>query len=40
MTVGSRHWGNWWDGRGMLGVKLYEFAVYADQKQVGVIHKE
>jgi len=34
MTVGSRHWGNWWDGRGILNVKLYEFAVYADQNQM------
>jgi len=34
MTVGSRHWGRWWDGGGVLNVKLYEFAVYIDQPQV------
>eukprot|EP00210_Caulerpa_lentillifera_P000051 g49.t1 len=34
MTVGSRHWGRWWDGRGVLGVKLYDFAVYIDESQM------
>lgn len=34
MTVGSRTWGNWWDGRGLLNVKIYDFAIYADKKQV------
>jgi len=34
LTVGSRHWGNWWDGRGLLRVKIYDFAIYVDGRQV------
>ncbi|EFJ47029.1 hypothetical protein VOLCADRAFT_121023 [Volvox carteri f. nagariensis] len=32
LAVGSRQWGSggWWDGRGLLRVKIYDFAVYAD----------
>ncbi|GMH36673.1 hypothetical protein BSKO_04546 [Bryopsis sp. KO-2023] len=33
ITVGSRTWGNWWDGRGLLKVKIYDFAIYADKHQ-------
>lgn len=32
-TVGCRYWGNWLDGRGLLKVKVYEFAVYMDAEQ-------
>lgn len=35
LTVGTRHWGNWWDGRGLLKVKIYDFALYIDGQQVG-----
>lgn len=34
LTVGTRHWGNWWDGRGLLKVKIYDFALYVDGQQV------
>lgn len=34
-TVGCRYWGNWFDGRGLLKVKVYEFALYMDAEQVG-----
>jgi hypothetical protein len=27
-------WDNWWDGRGLLRVKIYEFAIYVDGEQV------
>jgi hypothetical protein len=37
LTVGCRHWGNWWDGRGLLRVKIYDFAIYIDGQQVGCI---
>ncbi|KAG2428796.1 hypothetical protein HXX76_011496 [Chlamydomonas incerta] len=32
LATGSRQWGSssWWDGRSMLKVKIYDFAVYAD----------
>ncbi|GIL66778.1 hypothetical protein Vafri_20287 [Volvox africanus] len=32
LAVGSRQWGSggWWDGRGLLRVKIYDFAIYAD----------
>ncbi|GIL78039.1 hypothetical protein Vretimale_7397 [Volvox reticuliferus] len=32
LAVGSRQWGSggWWDGRGFLRVKIYDFAIYAD----------
>ncbi|GLI63422.1 hypothetical protein VaNZ11_006390, partial [Volvox africanus] len=32
LAVGSRQWGGggWWDGRGLLRVKIYDFAIYAD----------
>lgn len=32
LAVGSRQWGSggWWDGRSLLKVKIYDFAVYAD----------
>lgn len=30
LTVGSRRWGNWWDGRGLLKIKIYDFAIYVD----------
>ncbi|KAF6255920.1 hypothetical protein COO60DRAFT_164720 [Scenedesmus sp. NREL 46B-D3] len=33
LTVGSRNWGNWWDGRGLLRVKIYDFAIYVDGEQ-------
>ncbi|GBF98556.1 hypothetical protein Rsub_11886 [Raphidocelis subcapitata] len=33
VAVGHRHWGNWWDGRGLLKVKIYDFAVYADARE-------
>eukprot|EP01023_Acetabularia_acetabulum_P047784 TRINITY_DN503_c0_g1_i2.p2 TRINITY_DN503_c0_g1~~TRINITY_DN503_c0_g1_i2.p2 ORF type:complete len:330 (+),score=31.13 TRINITY_DN503_c0_g1_i2:94-1083(+) len=35
-AVGKRQWGsgNWWDGRNMLNVDLYDFALYLDSKQV------
>lgn len=33
LTVGTRHWGNWWDGRGLLGVRLYDFAIYIDGQE-------
>eukprot|EP01025_Chloroclados_australasicus_P062631 TRINITY_DN8227_c0_g1_i1.p1 TRINITY_DN8227_c0_g1~~TRINITY_DN8227_c0_g1_i1.p1 ORF type:complete len:372 (-),score=8.16 TRINITY_DN8227_c0_g1_i1:549-1532(-) len=35
-AVGKRQWGsgNWWDGRNMLKVDLYDFALYLDSKQV------
>ena len=36
VAVGTRHWGNWWDGRGLLRIKLYDFAVYLNQGQAGV----
>jgi hypothetical protein len=34
LTVGTRNWGNWWDGRGLLRVKIYDFAIYVDGEQV------
>jgi hypothetical protein len=34
LTVGCRNWGNWWDGRGLLRVKIYDFAIYVDGEQV------
>jgi hypothetical protein len=34
LTVGCHNWGNWWDGRGLLRVKIYNFAIYVDRKQV------
>eukprot|EP00210_Caulerpa_lentillifera_P003834 g3662.t1 len=34
MTVGSRHWGQSGDGRGVIRIKLYEFAVYFDPNQM------
>lgn len=34
LTVGTRLWGNWWDGRGLLRVKIYDFAIYVDSQQV------
>ncbi|CAD7699564.1 unnamed protein product [Ostreobium quekettii] len=33
-TVGCRYWGNWLDGRGLLKVKVYEFAIYMDKDQM------
>eukprot|EP00198_Chlamydomonas_reinhardtii_P008959 XP_001698296.1 predicted protein [Chlamydomonas reinhardtii] len=32
LATGSRQWGSssWWDGRSMLKVKIYDFALYAD----------
>ncbi|GFR44649.1 hypothetical protein Agub_g5939 [Astrephomene gubernaculifera] len=33
LAVGSRQWGNsgsWWDGRSLLRVKIYDFAIYAN----------
>eukprot|EP01024_Parvocaulis_polyphysoides_P016744 TRINITY_DN17438_c0_g1_i2.p1 TRINITY_DN17438_c0_g1~~TRINITY_DN17438_c0_g1_i2.p1 ORF type:complete len:274 (+),score=17.06 TRINITY_DN17438_c0_g1_i2:519-1340(+) len=35
-AVGKRQWGSgqWWDGRNMLNVDLYDFAIYLDSKQV------
>lgn len=33
VTVGNRQWGNWWDGRGLLKVKIYDFAIYADARE-------
>jgi hypothetical protein len=36
LTVGTRHWGNWWDGRGLLRVRIYDFAVYVDAAEVRV----
>jgi hypothetical protein len=36
LTVGCRNWGNWWDGRGLLRVKIYDFAIYVDGEQVRV----
>lgn len=35
-TVGARFWGNWFDGRGLLRVKVYEFAIYIDRQQAQV----
>ncbi|KAK9867336.1 hypothetical protein WJX84_003668 [Apatococcus fuscideae] len=34
LSIGCRNWGNWWDGRSLLRVKLYDFAVYMDGKQI------
>ena len=34
MTVGTRMWGSWWDGRALLRVRIYDFAVYMDREQV------
>lgn len=33
IAIGSRQWGNWWDGRGLLKVRIYDFAVYVDPAQ-------
>ncbi|KAK9830556.1 hypothetical protein WJX72_012447 [[Myrmecia] bisecta] len=33
VSVGSRQWGSWWDGRALLRVKIYDFAVYMDAQQ-------
>jgi hypothetical protein len=33
-TTGSKQWGSWWDGRGLLRVKIYDFAVYANPRHV------
>ena len=37
MTVGTRLWGSWWDGRALLRVKIYDFAVYMDRQQVPLL---
>ena len=36
LTVGNRMWGNWWDGRGLLRVKIYDFAIYIDTEQAAM----
>jgi hypothetical protein len=36
-TTGSKQWGSWWDGRGLLRVKIYDFAIYANARQVAAV---
>mmetsp|Transcript_1936 Transcript_1936/g.5708 ORF Transcript_1936/g.5708 Transcript_1936/m.5708 type:complete len:355 (-) Transcript_1936:826-1890(-) len=33
-ATGHRTWGSWWDGRGLLNVKIYDFALYVDKDKV------
>lgn len=33
-AIGSKQWGSWWDGRGLLRVKIYDFALYTNPKQL------
>jgi len=33
-ATGSRMWGSVWDGRGLLNMKIYDFALYVDSKRV------
>lgn len=33
VAVGTRTWGNWWDGRGLLKVRIYDFAIYVDSQK-------
>lgn len=33
LAVGTRLWGNWWAGRGLLGIRVYDFALYIDGKE-------
>jgi hypothetical protein len=33
-AVGSKQWGSWWDGRGLLRVKIYDFALYTNPRQL------
>lgn len=33
-AIGSKQWGSWWDGRGLLRVKIYDFALYTNPRQL------
>lgn len=33
-ATGHRTWGSWKDGRGLLNIKIYDFALYVDKEQV------
>jgi hypothetical protein len=33
-ATGSKQWGTWWDGRGLLKVKIYDFAIYTNVQQL------
>lgn len=39
-TTGHKQWGSWWDGRGLLRVKLYDFAIYTNKQQVSQLSEE
>jgi hypothetical protein len=30
VATGGKQWGSWWDGRALLKVKIYDFALYAN----------
>lgn len=36
-AIGSKQWGSWWDGRGLLRVKIYDFALYTNPRQLNAL---
>jgi Chalcone isomerase like len=36
-AVGSKQWGSWWDGRGLLKVKIYDFALYTNAQSLRAV---
>ena len=33
-ATGTRTWGSWWDGRGLLNLRIYDFAIYVDSDKL------